>query len=337
MRQFAGSGGYDTSSYFRGVCEKIAALGKGDFMISPGDIDPPADVNWTIRQYIGQDYMWYPAVGNHEEETSSDMQWLRAYDYDANGAEPPNIVNTGPANCAETTYSFDYENSHFVVLNEYYDGISDTGTTGDVCDALYNWLSADLNSTTKEHIFVIGHEPAYPQPDASNNVSRHVGDSLDQYPANRSRFWDLLGSHNVAAYICGHTHSYSAVEINGTWQLDAAHSRGIGSTETRSTFIMVHVDGDTVTYDTYRDNYDGGPYGLADRAVLTGTSPQFGDVNNDGIINCLDITQCELHILYPLIHPPASSLGWDANEDSEGPNAGDVSAVELRILELWPP
>ena len=32
MRQFSGSGAYDTSSYFRGVCEKIASLGKGDFM-----------------------------------------------------------------------------------------------------------------------------------------------------------------------------------------------------------------------------------------------------------------------------------------------------------------
>jgi hypothetical protein len=65
--------------------------------------------------------------------------------------------------------------------------------------------------------------------------------------------------------------------------------------------------------------------------------PNPGDVNNDGRINCLDITQCELCILYPELYPPENYPGWDANEDNEGPNAGDILAVELRILGLWPP
>jgi hypothetical protein len=80
----------------------------GAFMISPGDIDPPGDSRWTIDQVLGTDYMWYPVVGNHEEETSSDMDYLRDYNYDANGTGvEPDIVNTGPSGCPETTYSFD--------------------------------------------------------------------------------------------------------------------------------------------------------------------------------------------------------------------------------------
>jgi len=65
--------------------------------------------------------------------------------------------------------------------------------------------------------------------------------------------------------------------------------------------------------------------------------PNPGDVNDDGIINCIDITQEELCILYPETYPKENYPGWDANEDDEGPNSGDILAIELRILELWPP
>jgi hypothetical protein len=268
MREYSGSGQYDIPQHFRGVSEAINALGSGVFMVSPGDIDPPADVEWTLRQYIGPNYIWYPVAGNHETETPADMEWLRSYEYDPNGPSPPNIVNVGPPGCQETTYSLDYGNSHFVVLNEYYDGTSDTGTDGDVVDALYNWLVDDLNATDQTHVFVFGHEPAYPQPDADNGRERHLSDSLNQHEANRDRFWNLLMDKGVVAYICGHTHNYSAVQIDGVWQLDAGHSRGMGDTGARSTFILIHVSGGVVTFETYRDDASGGPYALAHRGPL---------------------------------------------------------------------
>jgi hypothetical protein len=65
-------------------------------------------------------------------------------------------------------------------------------------------------------------------------------------------------------------------------------------------------------------------------------TPGPGDVNGDYVINCCDITQCELCILDPVKYPKENYPGWDANEDDTGPNAGDILAVELRILELWP-
>ena len=271
MQGHSGSGAHDIPKYFRGVCEKIAALGEGAFMVSPGDLDPPSDVKWTIERYLGPNYLWYPVVGNHDAETADEMAWLRSYNYDSNGPTPPNIANSGPTNCAETTYSFDYGNSHFVVINEYFSGNSDTGTDGDVVNALYNWLVADLNSTDKAHIFVFGHEPAFPQPDADNGVLRYLGDSLDKYPVNRDRFWNLLKNRNVVAYFCGHTNEYNVVKIDGVWQVNSGHSQGIGYTETQSTFIVVHVDGDSVTFDTYRDMYNGGPYTLAHSGTLVTT------------------------------------------------------------------
>jgi len=265
MRGLAGTGYHDTSRYFRGVCEAIATVGPGAFMVSPGDIDQPAGVRWTIRQYIDTAYTWYPVVGNHELPGAgqefypgSNMDWLR--DYNAGGNSLPHIVNVGPPGCRETTYSFDYQNAHFAVLNEYYDGISDTGTDGDIVDALYDWLAEDLAATDKRHVFVFGHEPAYPQPDADNGRKRHIGDSLDKYPAHRDRFWSLLKDRGVLAYICGHTHNYSALKRDGIWQLDVGHARGAGDSGAPSTFLIVQVVGDDiedVVFRVYRDAHDG--------------------------------------------------------------------------------
>ena len=258
MRNFAGPGTYNTSSYFRGVMEAVKARGGGAFMIVPGDLDPPANVEWTIEQVMGAGYMWYPVVGNHELEALENMAWMRSYDYYRNGSgAPPDIVNWGPTGCTQTTYSFDYGNAHFAVLNQYCDSGGDVVTDGKVPDHLYDWLAADLRATNKEHIFVAGHEPAYPQPDADNGRSRHVGDSLDRYPANRDRFWNLLKSEGVTAYLTAHTHNYSAVRIDGVWQLDAGHARGTGDTGAASTFLMIHVNGSKVTFDAYRDVHDG--------------------------------------------------------------------------------
>ena len=72
MREFAGPE-YQTSDYFLGTCEAILKVGKGAFMVSPGDIDPPQHVYATISKVLGKDYPWYPVVGNHEAETPEEI------------------------------------------------------------------------------------------------------------------------------------------------------------------------------------------------------------------------------------------------------------------------
>ena len=51
----------------------------------------------------------------------------------------------------------------------------------------------------------------------------------------------------MVAYFCGHTHNFSAYNKEGVWQMDAGHSRGAGDTGASSTFLMIHVVGDTVS------------------------------------------------------------------------------------------
>ena len=257
MRDYTGG----NMLYFRGACERIATGGAGDFMLSPGDIDPPDLVYADIQTYIGIDYPWYPVVGNHEAETSSDMVWLR--NFNPNGNTLPHIVNPGPENGVETNYSFDYGDVHFSVLNEYYDGASDTATDGDVPTALHAWLDDDLTNTLKPIKIVIGHEPAYPQPDEESGRLRHEDDSLNAHASNRDRFWQTLVNRGVTAYICGHTHNYSVYQTDGVWQVDVGHARGFGDTGARSTFVMVYVmDDGTVWNYAYRLNLDTHNYEL---------------------------------------------------------------------------
>ncbi len=274
---------YDECEYYRGACEAIDALGAGVFMLVPGDLDPTLNTEWTITDVLGASYLWYPVVGNHElpyeggevggyyvdypggqrhtDAAGVNMDWLRNYDYDPNGTGiPPDIVNVGPSSCVTTTFSFDYENAHFVVLNEYCDVGGDTSTDGDVPDHLYNWLVDDLAANSLPFVFVIGHEPAFPQPDEYTGRERHMFDSLNQHESNRNRFWDLLVAEGVTAYLCAHTHNYSAVRIDengviggaGVWQIDAGHARGVGDTGAPSTFVRVIVGSGQVTYQTYR-------------------------------------------------------------------------------------
>ena len=137
---------------FSGVCEAIKAAGPGAFMISPGDLDsdPPSAVRNLINEVLGEEYPWYPVVGNHEPESPSTMRYIRQY-----STTLPNLVNRGPEGCEATTYSFEWADVHFVVLNQYYDGTNDWGVEGEVVPELLEWLEEDLAATEKKNIFVL--------------------------------------------------------------------------------------------------------------------------------------------------------------------------------------
>jgi 3',5'-cyclic AMP phosphodiesterase CpdA len=257
------------SQYFEGACDAILQSGPGAFMISPGDIDPPDDVYAAVTSRIGPSYPWFPVVGNHDINTffsaphafSTGIEWIRSYTL-------PFSVNPGPAGAETTCFSFNYSNIHVAVIDEYFDGVNDDVLSdghGYVSPALLAWLEADLAATDKPVIFVAGHEPAYPQPDAETGRIRHLGDSLDSDPASRDAFWALLKKYGVKAYLCGHTHNYSSVEIDGVRQIDAGHARGIADTGAPSTFVKICVYSDgTVSYEAWRASAVTGLYAITD-------------------------------------------------------------------------
>jgi len=242
---------FNYPNFFAALLGYVKQFGPGAFMVTTGDVLPAADARWTIDQVLGVDYLWFPLPGNHDFG-KTDLDFLQNYNYDPNGAAEPNIVHWGPEPCPHTTYSFDYQNAHFVALNVYCNAEAPWGIDGSISDTIYDWLAADLAETTQEHIFVFGHEPAFPQPDSQTGDIRHLYESLDQYSKARDRFWELLHDHNVLAYVNGHTHGYSAVEIDGVWQIDAGQAMGVRAAPSPGTFLIFSVHGGSVSMKTYR-------------------------------------------------------------------------------------
>jgi cysteine-rich repeat protein len=210
-------------------------------------------------------YPYFVALGNHDVDGYSgtiNTTPQSQYDYWSNVVGPRldstlvGIENfrVGPSNGHDnlTTYSFDYRNAHFVIVNQYH-GDPDYPTFSPVAcirPSLYSWIDQDLARTTKPMKFVFGHEPAWsfcsnlggyggefcpltdvdnqnpafrPRPYSSEGAwfeayGRHWGDSLDDFrcPAgSREAFWAMLARHNVVAHYVGHTHTYSSRLVQG--------------------------------------------------------------------------------------------------------------------------
>jgi 3',5'-cyclic AMP phosphodiesterase CpdA len=263
MREFAGPR-YQSSHYFLGACQALKRVGGGAFMVTPGDFSPPQQALTTIHKVLGEDYLWYPVPGNHETESPRAMQWLRRW----GSGEIPHLVRRGPPGGESTTYSIEYANAHLVMLNQYYTRGSDAAGDGDITPLLFRWLEADLSATKQPFIFIFGHEPLLSIPDWDSGRQRHRGDNLDAHPGRIRHFQDLLRRHRVSAYICGHTHNFSAARINGFWQVDAGHARGSGDRGAPSTFLKILVGNEHCWVEAYRDDANGGPYRIAHRIRL---------------------------------------------------------------------
>lgn len=141
----------------------------------------------------------YPVHGNHDLVSSS--SWISTFN-------PP---TNGPSGYIGWTYSFDYENSHFVVLD------SDRSKWHLVNQTQRAWLEQDLAANTKENIFVFFHEPAFP-------VSEKIGNSLDSNPSDRNALWQIFDNYNVTAVFSGHEHLFYRKLINSSVFSSAQHN-----------------------------------------------------------------------------------------------------------------
>jgi predicted phosphodiesterase len=254
---------YDRPEFFPGVCEAIRRAGRGDFLVAVGDISPPAGLDAMLRKTLGDDYPWHAVVGNHDVKEKH-LAWIRSH-----AAKLPGPVHAGPKQCEQTTYSFDRGGAHFVILNEYYSGLSDAEEWSDVCPSLYDWLDRDLAENRGKLTFVFGHEPIAAIPDADSGTVNHEETNLSRHAKNAHRFWRLLRDRGVKAYVCGHTQTCSWAKLNGVWQINTGHAQGPLYSEVRTTFLRFLVQDGGCRLEVHRSEGGGeGPWRLEQVVVL---------------------------------------------------------------------
>jgi len=246
--------------------------GRIQFLISAGDQNPAAMTRSQLDAVFGMSLPWYPVVGNHETSTTgtNEMKYLREH-YDTHLKDK---VNAGPDGCRETTYSFDAGDVHLAIINQYWDGkpkpAHDAVGSGDVVPALTAWLRQDLAASRQPWKIVVGHEPAFPQPDKDWESGRHTTSSLNANPKHRDAFWKVLEEAGCAAYVCAHTHRYSRYQPEGSsvWQIDVAQARGSSSSWKYDAFVIVTTDRSRLTFDVYRNLKKMGRFEVTDTLTL---------------------------------------------------------------------
>ncbi len=169
----------------------------------------------------------WPVVGNHEIRHRDDENNFRDVFQD--------VYMNGPKEQKGLSYSFDFGNSHFCIMNTdawYYGDLSDT--TDDRRDwhqiKYMDWVEADLKSATArgmKHIFTFSHEMPFPigghlrdgLPNLGSNFKGKIDSTRQYYLDRRDAFWNLMQKYKADAHICGHEHTYGRQEVNGVYQV----------------------------------------------------------------------------------------------------------------------
>jgi hypothetical protein len=111
------------------------------------------------------------------------------------------------------TYSFNYRGTHFLIL--------DTDPVDRDWRVPVRWIQKDLEQASArqaEHIFAIGHKPAFPWPGSPL-------DGLSRYAEVRDDFWASVESNNAEAMFAAHNHLWFKQQPHqhGAWQIIAGN------------------------------------------------------------------------------------------------------------------
>lgn len=225
------------------ILQRVEAAG-AELMFFPGDlINGSADLKKHRHQLRAfqrlvkrrlQRTRFHGIMGNHDSGTMAHVKmFTRMF---------PGPKN-GPGKYARLTYYVRHKGALFVVLStDYY------GELGLVSEVQLRWLAGVLQKNRDaRHVFVFGHQPAYP-------AGRHAGMSLDAYPEQRDRLWALLRKHRVDAYFCGHEHFYAMKVVDNVYQVTVGSAgaklyKGFGGAFYH--YALVTVDGDRVKVRVY--------------------------------------------------------------------------------------
>ncbi|MEK7765148.1 MAG: metallophosphoesterase [bacterium] len=180
----------------------------------------------------------YPAPGNHD---ALDTLAARIY-----------TQEIGPLH-----YAFTWGNSRFIALDSNAGGKARHRVDPDQRAWLAGALAA--SSGTARHVFVYLHEPLFPVlAPTPTNYHGHIGSSLDAHPAERDELHTLFVRYGGRAVFAGHEHLYNRQEKDGVTYFIVGGAGGEVYKELGEAgggfdhYLMVTVEGDTVTYQVKR-------------------------------------------------------------------------------------
>ena len=191
--------GYIPQPYpFKMMLEEINLISP-DFVVNVGDLvyGYMCDEKEVRRQY--EDYVlttksclppYYNVLGNHEIAGEKGEELYEEY-------------------LGKLYYSFDYGNSHFIVLDtDVNREIGKRGDTGRLGEKQFMWFKNDLEKNKeKENIFVFMHRPMYHYQDKK--------ESSWSDEKERDKVHELLKKYKVKAVFAGHKHVYKKMTIDG--------------------------------------------------------------------------------------------------------------------------
>ena len=163
------------------------------FILIPGDLVYGGDLDNQFQTFInttsaaglkiggssGSGLAYYPVRGNHDDNGAV-SSWQNKF---------TTLPQNGPSGEEGLTYSFTYENALILAIDEY----TSTSHTVDSQD----WIDTQLAGTSAQHVFTIGHDPAY---------RAYHSDCLADNVSNRDTFLTSLYNASGRLYFCGHDH-----------------------------------------------------------------------------------------------------------------------------------
>ncbi len=202
-----------------------------DFVIFSGDLigGGTTDALQALEQYKtwlsavwadNRNAFYFNVVGNHdatapnrrlpngdyvplEPPNCSECYWARMYVLPENGPDAPD----GEAPYTENTYSFDWGDVHFVVINDDYGYYRKNKhrKPASLTPAQWRWLINDLEANKGKWIIVSYHEPTFSPLGREDFDSTQI-DSL----------WRVFDRYGVTAVVNGHEHIYARMEVDSS-------------------------------------------------------------------------------------------------------------------------
>ena len=140
-----------------------------------------------------------PVQGNHETYQNNNFESAAPQDFTSQFSVPQN----GPSGHIGQTYSYDYGNVHFVVLDSQEDEEAPANDT--FLKEQASWLESDLTKNTQKWTIVMFHKTPYYNKATRNN------------PAVKDILTPVIEAHHVDIVFNGHDHGISRTyPINGS-------------------------------------------------------------------------------------------------------------------------